>query len=121
MSEAAMGREQALAICEQALEACGADEAMVHLSTGHSALTRFANNHIHQNVSEEGARLSVRAIIGKRSAIATGNDLTDAGISDTAARALELARLAEPDEEHEPLPEPVPITHQTQAVPATAT
>ena len=72
-----------------------------------SALTRFANNHIHQNVAEEGSGLSVRAFVGKRSAIATGNDLSDAGLRDTARRALELARLAEPDEEHTPLPEPV--------------
>ena len=94
MSRASMDRERALAICEQAIEACGADEVMVHLGVGSSALTRFANNHIHQNVAEENGHLSVRAFVGRRSGIATGNDLSDAGIRDTAARALALARLA---------------------------
>ncbi|MCD6359601.1 MAG: TldD/PmbA family protein [Armatimonadetes bacterium] len=120
MSEAMMDRERALALCEQALEACAADEVMVHLSASSSALTRFANNHIHQNVAEEGANLSVRAFVGSRSGIATGNDISDAGIRDTARRAVELARLAEPDEAHMPLPEPVAIPKQVEGVPATA-
>lgn len=120
MSEPAMNREQAIAICEQALETCQANEVMVHLSAGTNSLTRFANNYIHQNVAEQGASLSVRAFVGQRSAIASGNDLSVGGIRDIAVRAVELARLAEPDEEHLPLPKPMPIPEQVKGVPVTA-
>lgn len=120
MREASLDREQAIAICEQAIAACGADEVMVHLTSGSAALTRFANNYIHQNVAEEGGHLSVRAFVGARSAIATGNDLSGGGIRDTAQRAVHLARLAEPDKEYMPLPEPVPIPKPVEAVSATA-
>ena len=113
-------RDRAMAVCEQALAASNADQTEVNLLASRAGLTRFANNHIHQSVAEENGHLSVRAFLGKRSAIATGNDLSDEGIRDIATRALELARLAEPDEDHTPLPEPMPIPHQSEGVPATA-
>ncbi len=121
MSDAlAMERDRAMEICERALEASEADETMVHLGASSSALTRFANNQIHQNVAEEGSGMSVRAFVGQRSGIATGNDLSDNGIADTVRRALELAQLAEPDEKLRPLPEAQEIPHEVRGVSATA-
>ncbi len=107
-------------ICERALAASEADETMVHLGAGSSALTRFANSEIHQNVAEEGGGLSVRAVMGQRSGTASGNDLSDDGIADTARRALALAQLAEPDEELEPLAEPQEIPEALAGVTATS-
>lgn len=115
-----MDRERVLSLCEQALAACAADEVMVHLAVGNSALTRFADNHIHQNVAEETGHLSVRAFVGARSGIATTSDLSGSGIRDAAQRALALARVAEADPEYLPLPPPVPIEHLSVSVPATA-
>ena len=115
-----MERDRAMEICERALAASAADQTTVHLGAGTSALTRFANNRIHQNVAEEGAGLEVRAFLGQRTGIATGNDLSDSGVRDTVARATELARLAEPDEKLGPLPAPQEIPQEVCGVAATA-
>ena len=46
-------------------KAAGADETEVHLDETIEALTRFANNAIHQNVSEHGITVSVRLRVSK--------------------------------------------------------
>ena len=48
-----------------------ADEVEVLFSGGAFALTRFANNTIHQNVAEENHVVSVRTVFGGRTARAT--------------------------------------------------
>lgn len=58
-----------------------------------SALTRFANNIIHQNVQEHNANLIIQAIIGKRSGVASTNDLSEAAIRQAVERAAAAARL----------------------------
>src|SRR5256885_4971955 len=50
-----------------------AEETEVHVDETISALTRFANNAIHQNVAEHGLTISVRTIIDGRTARATTN------------------------------------------------
>ena len=45
-----------------------ADEIELLISGGRSALTRFANNTIHQNVAEEENHISVRVSFGGRTA-----------------------------------------------------
>ena len=65
---------------------------VVYLGT-ESALTRFANNFIHQNVAERNYELRVRAITGKRMGVATTNRLDDQssgelGISPHSRRIL---------------------------------
>ena len=47
------------------------------IAGGHTALTRFANNTIHQNVEEENYVVSVRTVIGRKTARATTNKLDD--------------------------------------------
>ena len=49
-------------IFETIRRASAADETEVFLEATRSALTRFANNIIHQNVAEEGIHVSVRAL-----------------------------------------------------------
>ena len=49
------------------------DEVEVLFSGGHFALTRFANNIIHQNVAEQVLHISVRAVMDGRTARATTN------------------------------------------------
>ena len=50
-----------------AARAQGVTEVEAILASDTSALTRFANNAIHQNVSERNTQLSVRAVIGGQS------------------------------------------------------
>jgi len=71
-----------------------------------SALTRFANNAIHQNVSEQAAHLSVRAVLDGRTARATTNRLDRDGIRRVVEEAVALARLTEPDPDLPVLSEP---------------
>lgn len=58
-----------------------------------SALTRFANNHIHQNVAESNHELRVRAVIGKKVGVATTNRLDDDSLRRVTEQALEIARI----------------------------
>ena len=53
-------------------------EAMIDVSS--DALTRFANNAIHQNVAERTVHLSVRPVIEGRTARAATNRLDAEGI-----------------------------------------
>ena len=81
---------------------------VVYLGT-ESALTRFANNFIHQNVAESNHELRVRAIVGKRMGVATTNRLDDQSLQRVAEQALEIARLSPENPEFHSLPEPQPI------------
>jgi predicted Zn-dependent protease len=81
---------------------------VVYLAT-ESALTRFANNFIHQNVAEKNHELRVRAIVGKRTGVATTNRLDDQSLQRVAEQALEIARLSPENPEFHSLPESQPI------------
>ena len=85
-----IGEGPALALLDKALGYSRAQETDVYLSAQDLALTRFAGNAIHQNVSHANVTLHVRAAEGKRLGRATTNDLTDGGIR----RAVETARQA---------------------------
>ncbi len=100
------------AIFEKAVEAArgrSVTDLEAILSGESAALTRFANNAIHQNVAERTVHLSVRPVIGGRTARATTNRLDPEGIRRVVEEAIDLARLTEPDPELPPLAEPAPI------------
>ena len=78
----------------------------VTIAAGRSALTRFANNIIHQNVEEETAVLSVRAVIGRRTARATTNRFDEESLRRVVATAEALARVQAEDPDLLPLAEP---------------
>jgi PmbA protein len=71
-----------------------------------AALTRFANNTIHQNVAEQDRWISVRVALDQRTARATTNRFHTDSIRDAVAQALALARSAAPDPDLLPLNEP---------------
>lgn len=82
------------------------------LSGGAHALTRFAENMIHQNVADRTYELTVRAVAGKRTARAETNRLDEEGIRACVATAERLARLAPED------PEMLPVLSPDDAGPA---
>jgi predicted Zn-dependent protease len=90
-------------ILERTLKLSKADGTQVILSSHSSALTRFANNGIHQNVAEEGAQLTVRAVLGRKAAKATTGQLDRDSIRRVVETACRLARLA-PEEQLPELP-----------------
>ncbi len=101
-----MTEGESRAVLERALEFTDADEAEVSLGGGTHSLTRFANNIIHQNVSEERYELSVRVTYGKRTARATTTSLEDDAVSGAVERAQEMAKRSSPLEDLLPVAEP---------------
>jgi len=81
------------AIRDRVLKASGADETELTLGGGREELTRFGENRITQNVSEERYDLRVRVRLGKRQGLATTNDLSPAGLARCVENAEALARI----------------------------
>lgn len=73
-------------------KAAGADETEVQLDETIDALTRFANNAIHQNVAEHGITVSVRTVIDGRTARATTNRLDEDSLRKAVESSLQLAQ-----------------------------
>ncbi len=90
--------------------AAGADEAEAVCSAGVSALTRFAGNRIHQNVAEQNASLSVRAVVGTRVGVAATNHTDDAALRACCEAAVAAAKSSPDDPSFPGLPGPAPIT-----------
>src|ERR1700686_3459141 len=82
-----------------------ADEVEVLFYGGKSALTRFANNIIHQNVAEENSSVSVRTVFGGRTARATTNKLDDESLKRVVQASESLAKVQHPASDPLPLPE----------------
>jgi PmbA protein len=82
-----------------------ADEVEVLFSGGKSALTRFANNVIHQNVAEENYVVSVRSAFGGRTARATTNKVDDESLKRVVQSSENLAKVQHPDPDLLPMPE----------------
>jgi len=83
-----------------------ADEVEVLIAGGRSALTRFANNTIHQNVAEENYVVSVRTVFDGRTARATTNKFDDVSLKQAVAASESLAKVQEPDSDLLPMAEP---------------
>ena len=104
-------RAEALPIAEdvlgRALKA-GATEAEVLVMADDLALTRFANNEIHQNVSETSVAVNLRFVLGKRIATVSTGRIDDAGMAAVVERAAAIARAVEELEDWAGLPSPDP-------------
>src|SRR3990170_1826833 len=83
-----------------------ADETELLIFGGANALTRFANNTIHQNVAEEGYTYSVRTVFGQRTARATTNKFDSESLRRVVVESSSLARQQQPDPELLPMPGP---------------
>ncbi len=99
-----MTRDEARAVLEGALQAVGEGEAEVTLGGGTNHLTRFANDEVTQNVSEQRHVLSIRVVLGKRTGRASGNDLSRAGVERLVQAATTAARFQPENPELLPLP-----------------
>ena len=90
------------------------------MAGGEHALTRFANNTIHQNVAERAVHLSVRAVIDGHTARASTNRLDSPGIREVVETAIAITRLTERDPELLPLAEAAPARELKRFYAATA-
>ena len=106
MSDALLTRARCEEIFGRVVAAARAEgvadvEAM--LAVGANALTRFANNTIHQNVSERSGHISVRAVIDGRTARASSNRFDAESIRRVTREAIAITRLQAPDADVLPL------------------
>jgi predicted Zn-dependent protease len=110
--DARTGRDEAgvRALLQKVLRFSEAEQTEVVYNATESALTRFATNHIHQNVAESDHELRIRAVVGKKVGVATTNRLDDESLRRTAEQALTIARIQPENPEFHSLPSPQPIT-----------
>ena len=114
------GEEELKKLTDRALAISQADQTEVVVIAPQSALTRFANSYIHQNVEQQDIDMRVRAVIGKKIGVASSNDLSDEGLRNVVGRALTLAQHQKENPDFQSLPAPKPIQHVDSFVERTA-
>jgi predicted Zn-dependent protease len=112
-----------LAMAETVLhhaERGGSTEAEVLVMAEDSALTRFANSEIHQNVAESNIAVNLRFVDGKRVGVASTGRTDAEGLRSLAERAAAIARQTAEQDDWAGLPAPRPI-HSVPAAFSAAT
>ena len=99
-------KEQAADIFDRIRRFSSADEVEAIFTGSRFALTRFANNTIHQNVEEENSVVSIRTNFAGRTARATANQFDDESLRRAVAASENLARVQAPDPDLLPMPDP---------------
>lgn len=89
------------------LQRSPADQTEVMVTEWDSALTRFANNGIHQNVAERNISVRVRVVKDGRTGVASLNQMNPDAAVNVLDRALAIAAL-QPAGEVVPMPGPAP-------------
>ncbi len=114
-----MTPQEARELARRVVAMTAADQAEVLVAAEKSALTRFANNRINQNVAELNALVNVRAVLGKRVGVASTNRLDDASLQAACDAAVRAASVAPEDPSFPGLPGPNPVVDVHRAVEAT--
>ncbi|HEY2381975.1 MAG TPA: TldD/PmbA family protein [Terriglobia bacterium] len=97
-------------IADAVLSASKAEQTEVLALEQDESLTRFANNCVHQNVTERNVQITVRAVIGTKIGIAVSNDTRPESLRHLASRACDVAKLQPDNPEFKGLPEPQSVT-----------
>jgi PmbA protein len=93
-------------LSESILKRCKGNPAEVTLEFYDSALTRFANNVIHQNVAERNGEVTLRYFIGKQIGAASTNRLDESSLDELVEHARVNAQTSPSDPNYPGLPEP---------------
>jgi len=102
----------ALTLAEAALAHAqreGVSEAEALVMADDSALTRFANSEIHQNVAESNVVINLRVVVGKRVGVASSGRTDEEGLRRLAENAATIARVVEDLDDWAGLPGPTEI------------
>jgi predicted Zn-dependent protease len=97
-------QEQAADMFDRIRRLSSADEVEAIFTGSRFALTRFANNSIHQNVEDENSVVSIRTNFGGRTARSTANQFDDESLRRAVAASESLARVQAPDPHLLPMP-----------------
>ncbi len=101
-----LSKEQAAEIFDRIRRLSSADEVEASFNSSRFALTRFANNVIHQNVEEENSVISIRTNFAGRTARATANQFDDESLRRAVTASEKLARVQVADPDLLPMPTP---------------
>ncbi|MCX7838163.1 MAG: TldD/PmbA family protein [Anaerolineae bacterium] len=115
-----LGENKIREITNQVLGFSKATQTEVLIYVTESALTRFANSMIHQNVAESDTQVRVRVAYGKKIGVASTNDLSPEALQRTVEIARAIAQAQGEDPEFDSLPMPQPIRPVEAFVEATA-
>ena len=97
-------KERAAEIFDRIRRFSAADEVEVSFTGSRFALTRFANNTIHQNVEEENSIASIRTNLGGKTARSSANKFDDESLERAVAASENLAKVQAPDPDLLPMP-----------------
>jgi predicted Zn-dependent protease len=97
-------KEQAGDIFDRIRRFSSAEEVEAIFTSSRFALTRFANNTIHQNVEEENSVVSIRTNFAGRTARSTANQFDDESLRRAIVASESLARVQAADPELLPMP-----------------
>lgn len=106
---------EALSLIDSVIQQSEAEGVFVSLQASESALSRFCENQIGQNIGKNQFKLSVTSYFGKRSASASTTELDSEAIVETIRRSETLAGFAPEDPEWVPLLEPQTYEQRTPA------
>ena len=104
-----IGKARLKAIADTILSEARADQTEVLVIGQDLALTRFAANSIHQNVSETDVSVRVRSIVGKRIGVASSNDVSEESLKKLVRKAETVASFQQEKPDFGSLPEALPI------------
>jgi len=107
-------------LAAQVIALSDADETEVEIDVISSALTRFANNTIHQNVAEQNLVISVRTVFDGRTARATTNKTDVDSLRRVVAAASSLTRMQPKNPDLLPMPRQQKIAKVRRFFPGTA-
>ncbi len=94
-------------ISEKVMKEAEADEVEVRIIQSDTALTRYANSQIHQNIGQEDIDISIRAVFGQKTGAASTNSIKEESIIDCLSKAETIARYQKTDPNFKGLPEPI--------------
>jgi PmbA protein len=99
-----LGEQRIKQVTDKVLAMSQADQTEVVFFGDTSALTRFANNYIHQNVAEVNTQVNIRMVVGKKIGVASTNDLSDDGLRKAVDHAATIARFQLENSDFKSLP-----------------
>jgi predicted Zn-dependent protease len=107
-------------LADLVLKRSGADETIVTMQDQHGGTTRFANNHVVQNVDARRGTLVVAVAFDGCRGSASTTDFTAGSVQETLARAERIARASPEDPEYLPAPDPQVFPARQTCRPETA-
>lgn len=91
-------------MAEKIFDEAEADEVEVRINRTDTALTRYANSYIHQNIGRKDTRLSIRAIFDRKIGSAMTNTLDEERVKNCLSRAEKIAKNQRKDPDFKGLP-----------------